>query len=166
MVRIALAKLKTCFATFYHASSTKNIMAFLLNLLYKSNALYSKQPLHVRILTLVCVLVLFFFLAYASPVSYVIGDVAEVTPLIDDVALEKVPRAPTVSPSTPAAPARAPLCSELPCRMRDPEYVRRYVHNLSVERTAREASEHAFQQYYVTYQGDLHKREVFLEVER
>ena len=128
-------------------------MAFLLNLLYKSNALYLKQRLYVRILTLVCVLALFVTLVYAYPVSYVVGDVAEVTPLIDDVAVEKVPRTLATSPSTPAAPARAPLCSELPCRMRDPEYVRRYVHNLSVGRTAREASEHAFQQYYVNISG-------------
>jgi hypothetical protein len=165
-VHTTLAKLKSCFAAFYRTSSTKNIMAFLLNLLYKSTALYLKQPLYIRIFTLVCVLALFVALVYVYPVSYVVGDVAEVTPLIDNVAVEKVPRTLAASSSTPAAPARAPLCSELPCRMRDSEYVRRYVHNLSVECTARETFEHAFQQYYVTYQGDLHKREVFLEVER
>jgi hypothetical protein len=40
--------------------------------------------------------------------------------------------------------------------MRDPEYVRRYVHNLSSGRAAREASELAFQKYYVTHQGGLY----------
>jgi hypothetical protein len=141
-------------------------MALLLNLLYKTTVLYLKQPLYVRILTLVCVLGFFAALAPTCQAIFVVEDVADVVSPLDNVAVEKVSRTLATSTDTSAAPARAPLCSDLPCRMRDPEYVRRYVHNLSSGRAAREASELAFQKYYVTHQGGLHKREVFIKVER
>lgn len=40
--------------------------------------------------------------------------------------------------------ARAPLCTELPCRLRDPENLRRYLLELSRDRDARDATGAAF----------------------
>ena len=137
-------------------------MSLLLNLLYKTNALYLKQSLYTRILTFVCVLGGLAALVSLCQAIFVVEGVADVASPLNSVAVENVARTPATFTDTPATPVRTPLCSELPCRMRDPEYVRRYVHNLSTER----ASELAFQKYYVTHQGGLHKREVFMQVER
>ena len=137
-------------------------MALLLNLLYKANVLYSKQSLHTRILMFVCVLGGFAALVSLCQATPVVGGVVDAGSALDTLAVEKVSHAAAISTDTPAASTRGPLCSELPCRMRNPEYVRRYVHDLSMARTR----EYDFQVQYVQQQEIPHKREVFLKVER
>jgi len=141
-------------------------MALILNLLHKAKALYLKPSLYVQVLTAVCVLVLFIFLAYAYHGGAVIEDVTNVSHSFDSATVETTSHTPATSSGNSTAPDRALLCGELQCRMQNPEYVRQYVHKLSAERTAREAAEYTFQRYYVAYQQGPHKREVFMEVER
>ena len=137
-------------------------MALLLNLLYKANVLYSKQSLHTRILTFICVLGGFTALVSLCQATPVVAGVVDAGSTLDISAVETVSHAAAVPTDTPAASTRGPLCSELPCRMRNPDYVRRYVHDLSLARER----EYDFQVQYVRQQELPHKREVFLKVER
>ena len=59
---------------------------------------------------------------------------------LDPVKVEEPARAISSEPHV----ARAPLCTELPCRLRDPENLRRYLFKISQDRDARDATGAAF----------------------
>lgn len=58
----------------------------------------------------------------------------------DPVKVEEPVRAISSEPHV----ARAPLCTELPCRLRDPENLRQYLLKISRDRDARDATGAAF----------------------